>query len=274
MTSKMNGQKLGNNKYGYREFSRKCIKCEDYIMHGKMYSTRELIMRNGVPVMTKIYGCTDCFDSRADFYMYIDLNGEWFFMILSGNEIIKRVESGDIYIDDFDPEKVNPNSYNLRLAPTLATYKHNGEHWTNLMLDANGEPYAGRVETFLDMKKPLEMEEFEIPEDGYILQPGVLYLGRTYERTVTKNLVPMLEGRSSTGRLGIESNICAGFGDCGFDGYWTFEISVIEPVKIYPMIEICQIYYQEISGEPMNYDKGKYQKNNGIQPSMIHREFE
>ena len=113
-------------------------------------------------------------------------------MILSGNEIIRRVETGDIYIDDFNPEKVNPNSYNLRLAPVLATYKHNGEEWTDLMLDDNGEPYAGVCHTYLDMAKPLEMEEFEIPEDGYILQPGVLYLGRTYERTVTKNLLLIL----------------------------------------------------------------------------------
>lgn len=194
-------------------------------------------------------------------------------MILSGNEIIKRVESGDIYIDEFDPEKVNPNSYNLRLAPVLGVYEHNGEEVVVTQYDEHGEPMIGYSRTYLDMAKPLVLNEFEIPEDGYVLEPGKLYLGRTYERTITKNLVPMLEGRSSTGRLGIESNICAGFGDAGFDGYWTLEISVIEPVKIYPMIEICQIYYQTIEGEVMNYDKGKYQGNNGIQPSMIHREF-
>ena len=34
-----------------------------------------------------------------------------------------------------------------------------------------------------------------IPDEGFILKPGKLYLGRTVEFTKTKKFVPMLEGK-------------------------------------------------------------------------------
>lgn len=173
-------------------------------------------------------------------------------MILGGKEIIKRVEKGDIYIDNFDPKKVNPNSYNLTLGNKLMRSK----------------------EIILDMKKDNKFEEIEIPEEGILLIPGTLYLARTNERTITHNLVPMLEGRSSTGRLGLQIHVTAGFGDVGFDGYWTLEITVVQPLKIYAGTEICQIYYHTIEGEYDEYKSDKYQKNKGIQTSQLYKEFE
>ena len=99
------------------------------------------------------------------------------------------------------------------------------------------------------MKKPNEVEEIIIPETGYQLKPNELYLGRTLEYTNTKKYVPMIEGRSSIGRLGIFIHITAGFGDVGFAGYWTLEIFCIKPIIIYPNVEIAQLYYHTIDGE-------------------------
>jgi dCTP deaminase len=124
-----------------------------------------------------------------------------------------------------------------------------------------------------DMKKPLKTKKIIIPESGIILKPNKLYLGRTVEYTKTKNLVPMLEGRSSVGRLGLFVHITAGFGDVGFEGYWTLEIFCVQPVKIYPGIEICQIYYHSLDGEYVNYVSNKYQKNKSIQASMMYKDF-
>lgn len=167
-------------------------------------------------------------------------------MILTGEEIIRRYNNGDIYIDNFDPAKVNPNSYNLKLHSKLLVY-----------------------DNLLDMKKENKATEIEIPEEGMLLQPGRLYLGRTLERTETHKLVPMLEGRSSVGRLGVFIHATAGFGDVGFNGYWTLEISCVEPVIIYPGIDICQIYYHTTCGAITEYE-GKYQNNNGIQESKLY----
>ena len=172
-------------------------------------------------------------------------------MILSGREIVKHMGK-EIVIEPFDERRVNPNSYNLSLHRELLVY---------------GEPV-------LDMKKPNPVKRIVIPADGLRLEPGRLYLGRTNEFTRTETFVPMLEGRSSVGRLGLFIHVTAGFGDVGFAGYWTLEMFCTQPIVVYPDVEICQIYYHTIEGEYDRYDTGKYQNNTGIQPSLLYREFE
>jgi len=171
-------------------------------------------------------------------------------MILSGQEIRSKLGQ-DIFIEPFEERLLNPNSYNLRLHNELLEYS----------------------EMPLDMKKLNPTSQLIIPETGLLLKPGILYLGRTLEHTETHNLVPMLEGRSSVGRLGMFIHITAGFGDAGFKGYWTLEISVIHPLVIYPFVPICQIFYHTISGEITEYVSGKYQGNKGIQPSYMYKDF-
>jgi dCTP deaminase len=171
-------------------------------------------------------------------------------MILSGKEIASRIGE-DIIIDPFDKKKLNPNSYNLSLHSELVVYKKQQ----------------------LDMKEKNEVDKIKIPQNGLVLEPNRLYLGRTIEYTETKTLVPMLEGRSSIGRLGLFIHVTAGFGDVGFKGFWTLEIFCIQPVKIYAGVEVCQIYYHTIEGEYEKYSSGKYQNNTGIQPSLLYRDF-
>lgn len=171
-------------------------------------------------------------------------------MILSGLEIAARIGK-DIGIDPYDPVQLNPNSYNLRLYDELVVYDT----------------------PVLDMKLENKASKLTIPSTGLQLDPGRLYLGRTLEHTRTDKLVPMLEGRSSIGRLGMFVHVTAGFGDVGFKGYWTLEIFVVQPLVIYPSVEICQIYYHHIDGDYTSYQNGKYQNNNGIQPSKLYQDF-
>ena len=90
------------------------------------------------------------------------------------------------------------------------------------------------------MARPNGIEFLKIPKEGLLLQPGTLYLGRTLEYTETHGMVPMLEGRSSVGRLGLFVHVTAGFGDIGFCGYWTLEMFAVQPVRIYAGVAICQ----------------------------------
>ncbi|MFR5135916.1 MAG: dCTP deaminase [Acutalibacter sp.] len=172
-------------------------------------------------------------------------------MILSGKEI-QRHMGKDIVIQPFDPKRLNPNSYNLSLHNELLVYENR----------------------LLDMKVPNPVKTLTIPESGLVLEPDKLYLGRTNEFTQTDRFVPMLEGRSSVGRLGLFIHVTAGFGDVGFAGYWTLEIFCVQPIRIYPNVEICQIYYHDIQGEYEPYQSGKYQNNTGIQPSLLYKDFE
>jgi dCTP deaminase len=171
-------------------------------------------------------------------------------MILSGLEILKNLGAA-IKIDPFVRERLNPNSYNLTLHSELGVYE----------------------DDVLDMKRKPVLRTFQIPEEGFVLQPGRLYLGRTAEYTVTDQFVPMLEGRSSIGRLGMFVHITAGFGDVGFAGFWTLEITSIQPIRIYAGVEICQIFYHQVLGDYEPYRSGKYQNNSGIQPSLLYKDF-
>lgn len=101
-------------------------------------------------------------------------------MIISGLEI-KNMLNKEIFIEPFDDSRLNPNSYNLRLHNELLVYDSH----------------------VLDMKVKNETKTISIPPEGLVLEPGIVYLGRTVEYTKTLNHVPMLEGRSSIGRLGI-----------------------------------------------------------------------
>jgi len=156
-----------------------------------------------------------------------------------------------INIEPFNETQLNPNSYNLKLHHELKVY----------------------TEPVLDMKTPNPVESLTIPEEGLMLETGKLYLGRTVEKTETSKYVPMLEGRSSIGRLGLFIHVTAGFGDVGFNGFWTLEIFCVQPIRIYAGVDICQIFYHTIEGDYDTYSNGKYQNNDGIQASMLYKDF-
>jgi dCTP deaminase len=170
-------------------------------------------------------------------------------MILSGQEIRQHL-GGDIVIEPFDAARLNPNSYNLSLHSELLVYE----------------------EVVLDMRKANRVRRIEIPEEGLVLSPLQLYLGRTVERTETHNFIPMIEGRSSIGRLGLFVHVTAGFGDVGFRGCWTLEMFAVQPVRIYAGVPICQIFYHEIRGDFTEY-ASKYQDSRDIQPSLMYKEL-
>ena len=171
-------------------------------------------------------------------------------MVLSGKEIRRQLGS-NIVIDPFHPDRLNPNSYNLSLHDELRVYDRD----------------------VLDMREENPSTKLRIPPEGLVLEPNRLYLGRTLEYTATDGYVPMLEGRSSIGRLGLFVHITAGFGDVGFRGYWTLEIFCVQPIRIYAGVQICQIFYHTIEGDYESYDGGKYQNNSDIQHSFLFREF-
>ena len=147
-------------------------------------------------------------------------------MILSDQKIRTALKSGQIVIRPFRSECLGTNSYDVHLGPYLAVYE----------------------DAALDARRENRVHEFRIPRDGFVLIPGQLYLGVTEEYTETHGFVPFLEGKSSVGRLGIDIHSTAGKGDEGFCNYWTLEMSVKVPVRIYSGMPVGQLIYFEISG--------------------------
>jgi len=148
-------------------------------------------------------------------------------MILTDTRILEEMEKGTIKVVPYDRADLGSNSYDVHLGSTMALY----------------------VDEVLDAKKHNTIEYFEIPDEGIVLEPSKFYLGVTLEYTETHAHVPFLEGKSSTGRLGIDIHATAGKGDVGFCGNWTLEISCKQPVRVYKGMPIGQLIYFPVDGE-------------------------
>jgi dCTP deaminase len=177
-------------------------------------------------------------------------------MILSDAAIRRAMAAGRIVIRPFRPDCLGTNSYDVHLGPYLAVYRGGG----------------------LDARRPNAVREFRIPRDGFVLVPGQLYLGVTEEYTETHGYVPFLEGKSSVGRLGIDIHSTAGKGDEGFCNYWTLEMSVKLPVRVYAGMPVGQLIYFEISGPvERSYGDKKSAKYRAVSrhptPSRMHLNF-
>lgn len=171
-------------------------------------------------------------------------------MILTGTSIQQCVSAGDITIEPFNCNNLNPNSYNFSLGDYVYVYK-------NRMLDPRIKQDTVKI---------------DIPDEGLILQPDTLYLGYTCEKMGSEKYVPIINGRSSTGRLGLFVHITANLIDIGSINHWTLQMHAVQPVKIYKGMLIGQVTFWKPYGEIILY-KGKYKNSTGPMASEIWRDF-
>lgn len=179
--------------------------------------------------------------------------------VLVDRDILEAIERGTIVITPFDLKCLGTNSYDVHLAPTLRVYR------------------TSPVKV-LDTHEQAETEDIVIPSYGFVLQPGELYLASTVEHTESHEHVPMLNGRSSTGRLGLSIHVTAGTGDVGFRGPWTMELTVVKRLRVHAGDPIGQLLWLEASISPaVPYDKKPSAKYNDAgplpQPSKLHEEI-
>ncbi len=171
-------------------------------------------------------------------------------MILTGNEIRKQVENNRIQIQPFNLDQVNPNSYNFKLGKTIIYYKNHT----------------------IDTKKKQEVLSIELGEDGFILEPNRIYLAHTEEVMGSDYYVPIIRARSSTARLGLFVHITADLIDIGSLNQWTLQLYAVQPVKVYPGMQLGQVTFWETFGTVELYN-GKYQGLMGPQESQIYKDF-
>ncbi len=148
-------------------------------------------------------------------------------MILTGKEIFKEVQNEKIVISPFNEEDIETNSYDFHIDNVLKIYK-------NDILDSNIEN---------------ETEEIIIPEEGLLLSPDKIYIGKTKETIGSNYYAPIIKGRSSTGRLGIFVNITADLIDIGSIQQCTLTLHTVVPVKIYPNMKIGQVTFWVPKGD-------------------------
>lgn len=171
--------------------------------------------------------------------------------MLSGEEIKRAIENGDIVIEPYNPVYINPNSCNLTLSDELIVY-------TDDVLDCASKNAYKRI---------------KIPKEGYILAPNTLYIAKTNERIESDKYIPQLSGRSSIGRIGLTVHVSGGFASVGFKGNWILNITCIRPTVIKPNMEICQVYFYPVVGNITKKYNGKYQNLENFEGSLSHLDF-
>jgi len=147
-------------------------------------------------------------------------------LILTGSEIEREVQKGSITLVPFRHASLNPNSYNYRL----------GNHLLILR------------DTVIDLHKKPKIHKILIPDEGFVLLPGRVYLGYTLETIGSTKFVPSLIGRSSLGRLGLFLQITADLGHIGTCHKWTLELTVVQPLRIYKGMRIGQVSFWQPQG--------------------------
>jgi dCTP deaminase len=174
--------------------------------------------------------------------------------ILSGPEIHKYIKSGRIRISPFNPKHLNPASLDLTLGDEVVEYLIDG---------------------VIDVRKPPEVKRRKIGPEGFILQAHSTYLMHTAERLFAADTVPVVDGKSSLGRLFISVHQTAGYIDPGFDGQVTLEVTSYHSVRVYAGMRFCQVRFHPIVGKVVPYE-GHYQKDSaaGAVPSMVHKQME
>jgi len=161
-------------------------------------------------------------------------------MILTGNAIIKAVQANEISFDPFVTDQVNPNSMNYRIGDELYVLN----------------------EGLLDPKQEKTFTQLVFGKNGYVLEPGKLYLGHTKEKIGSQMYVPKLIGRSSVGRLGLFLQVTADLGQLGAAHQWTLELRVVQPLRIYPGMKIGQVSFWTVMGDIEKTYIGGYTAHN------------
>jgi len=172
-------------------------------------------------------------------------------MILSGLKIKEETLNNNIFIEPFNENLLNPNSYNYRL----------------------GDELLEIVDEVIDSKCETKYKKIKLTEEGYILKPHKLYLGSTMEKIGSNKYVTQLIGRSSIGRLGLFLQVTAPLGHVGCNHNWTLELKSVQPLKVYPGMRIGQVTFWKIDGDiNKTYTNGKYNNYKKPHISMFYKE--
>lgn len=175
--------------------------------------------------------------------------------VLSDGHIKDSVLSGEIKIDPYDKEMVQPASYDVHLGSSFVSYDRTD---SRLIIDPlTTGPWGERVQH----------------PDGIIISPQCFLLATTLEYIeLSRCLVARVEGVSSLGRLGLAVHSTAGYIDPGFSGEITLELFNMAPYSIVltPGMRIAQLAFERLSGPSQGY-KGRYQRQRGATPSKYGR---
>lgn len=187
-------------------------------------------------------------------------------MVLSDRTIKEELAAGRLVIDPLDPDDIQPASVDVHLDRAFRVFK------------VSSRPY-------IDIREPMDDltdEVFIEPERPFFIHPGEFVLASTLQvLTLPDDILAMVEGKSSLGRIGLLIHATAGFVDPGWTGKLTLELSNVAkmPIALYVGMKIGQLSFMRMS-TPVDRPYGspglrsKYQGQMSPTPSRAHTEYD
>lgn len=129
-------------------------------------------------------------------------------------------------------EQFQPSSIDLTLDYKFTSYNH------------KSLPYIDTKDKYLRLDEHVVETVLKYKYEPFIIHPDDFVLAQTRECVgLPDDLVGVVEGRSSFGRLGLLVHATAGYVDPGFEGNITLEMKNINnvPLALYPEQRICQL---------------------------------
>jgi len=184
-------------------------------------------------------------------------------VILSDAAILDALRDGRLRIDPppaapapgGNPGAFDPTSVNLRLGQLLRIPAAG--------VSITFDPAAGRVGPTLERL----YDPYEIPPEGFVLDPGRFILGMTMERIALPLpselpagvaergcLAGRVEGKSSLARMGLLIHFTAPTIHAGFEGTIALEMMNLGPagIRLRAGMPICQLILEPVVGTPMS----------------------
>ncbi len=187
-------------------------------------------------------------------------------MFLSDRDIKVALKAGEILIENFDPMRLQPASYDVLLG-------------FNFMI------FQSHKLEIIDPRKPVTefMLKIELKDenDYFVLHPNQFALASTWDYIgVNGSHCYHLMGKSSLARLGLIIHTTAGFIDPGNALCPTLELfnTNIVPIKLYPKMKIGQVAFYKLSS-PVERPYGhkdlhnKYLHDRDVVGSKMHENY-
>lgn len=171
-------------------------------------------------------------------------------MYLSDVDIQKAVKAGTITIKPFDPKRLQPATYDIRLGDTFQL----SDIYATALIDPVKKIYG-------------KTREMKIKKGGtFILRPGISVLAASMEFFGSDDHLIQLSGKSSLARIGLMVHNTAGIINPGHFLRITLELTNqnIVPIVLRPGMEIAQLTFSELTSPPKQSYKaiGRFAKDN------------
>ena len=222
--------------------------------------------------------------------------------ILTKAEILKGVLYNRIRItpwtEEVSMQQIGPNSIDLTLGNSISFYPFvkledsgelsgGGDTITigQTSMDTRPEDYGHfamkmptdpdvqylREMPLMDLARYQDTYQTEIPESGFILWPGNIYLVKVNETLWAKDLVIKVSGLSSLARAGLSVNQSADMANVGDNVQFVLELSATYPTVVYPNMRIATAVFETTVGEllPENEYHGRYEQSKQPDPKII-----